>query len=186
MLYLNCGDKMKKVIKILGIIFLTIYAAIAVTLTVFLLNYNKYNITEIKDKSLIIVRDDELKPNYQKGDLVIVTKTPNNEIKIGDKIFFYDNYQETVSVNLGTVINKEIINKDETTFTMDGDYALSSEYVIGAAKTSKTYHTLGSILSILESKFGFLFIIIFPILVLFIYEVYAVIKELKAPVEEDE
>ena len=67
---------------------------------------------------------------------------------------------------------------------MNGDYPLSSEFVIGKAETSKTYHNLGSILSVLESKYGFLFLIIFPILVLFIYEIYIVIKEIKNPDEK--
>ena len=69
---------------------------------------------------------------------------------------------------------------------MDGDYAVSSEYVIGTAKTSKSYSNLGTILGVLESRFGFLFMIIFPILVLFIYEIYAVIRELKSSKEDEE
>ena len=90
MIYLKCGDIMKKVLKIIGIILGAIYCLIAITLTVCLLNYNDYNITELGDKTLIIVRDDDLEPNYQKGDLVIVKKNPNREIVAGDKIFFYD------------------------------------------------------------------------------------------------
>ena len=166
---------MKKVLKIIGIILGAIYCLIAITLTVCLLNYNDYNITELGDKTLIIVRDDDLEPNYQKGDLVIVKKNPNREIVAGDKIFFYDDKEEQMTVN---------VTKTETTFTMNGDYPLSSEYVIGKTSTSKVYHKLGSVLSTLESRFGFLFLIIFPILVLFIYEIYAVIKEIKSPDEE--
>ena len=63
---------MKKVLKGLGIVLVGVYLVVAITLTVFLLNYNKYNITELNNKSLIIVRDEELKPDFQKGDLVIV------------------------------------------------------------------------------------------------------------------
>ena len=96
-------------------------------------------------------------------------------------MFFYDTYKETISVNLATVVDKETIDENETKFVMNGDYPISSEYVIGKAKTSKVYSNLGTILSILESRIGFLFLIIFPILVLFIYEIYIVIKELKSP-----
>lgn len=177
---------MKKVLKIIGIILASIYALVAITLTIFLLNYNKYNITEINNKSLIIVRDDELKPDFKKGDLVIVNKDASNDIKVGDKIFFYDNYKKVISVNLGTVLEKEKVTRNETTFIVDGDYAVSSEYVIGTSRTSKSYSKLGSILSVLESRFGFLFMIIFPILILFIYEIYVVIKELKSSKEDEE
>jgi len=177
---------MKKVLKGIGIVLVGVYLVVAITLTVFLLNYNKYNITELNNKSLIIVRDEELKPDFQKGDLVIVNKDANKDIKVGDKIFFYDNYKQTVSVNLGTVLEKETITKEESTFVVDGDHAVSSEYVIGTARTSKTYSKLGTILGILESRFGFLFMIIFPILILFIYEIYVVIKELKESKYDDE
>lgn len=163
-----------------------IYAGIAITLTVCLLNYNDYNITELGNKSLIIVENDELKPDFNDGDLVIVEKNNNSDIKVGDKIFFYDTYKDQISVNLGTVINKEIINENEVTYTMNGDYPISSQYVIGKSATSIRYESLGTVLSILESRFGFLLIIIFPILILFIYEIYAVIMEVKTPIDEEE
>lgn len=176
---------MKKVLKIIGVIFLIIYALIAILLTFLLLKYNDYNISVVNGKSFIIVRDDELKPSYDKGDLVIVDRGDNSEIKPGDKIFFYDVVDEKVTVNLGNVIDKSIVNEREVTFVMDGDYPISSEYVIGKSSTSKSYSNLGSILGVLESRYGFLFIVIFPILILFIYEIYAAIKELKSPIDDE-
>ena len=163
---------MKKVLKIGGIILLVVYAAMAITLTLFLLKYNDYNITEINGNSFVI-------------DLVVVKKNDNKDIKIGDKIFFYEIENEKVTVNLGNVINKEVVNDKETTFVMDGEYPISSEYVIGKASTSKSYAKLGSVLNVLESRYGFLFIIIFPILIIFIYEIYAAIKEFKSPIDDE-
>ena len=184
MIYLKCGDRMKKILKIIGIIFVVIYCLIAITLTVCLLNYNDYNITVLGDKTLIIVKDEELLPSYQKGDLIIVKKNLNREVNVGDKIFFYDEVEGQIAVNLGTVVDKTNITRTETTFVMNGDYPISSEYFIGKAETSQVIHKLGTVLSVLESRFGFLFLIIFPILVLFIYEIFVVIKEIKSPDEE--
>lgn len=176
---------MKKVLKIIGIIFGVIYAFLAIVLTIFLLKYNKYNITEIEGNSFIIVRDEELKPDFQKGDLVIVKRNSNKEINIGDKIFFYDAYEGKVSVNLATVVNKKDVSRRETDFTVDGDYVVFDENVIGKASTSKTYAKIGTILGLLESRIGFLLVIIFPILVFFIYEVYVFIGELKSSKENE-
>lgn len=53
----------------------------AIALTICLLNYNKFKITVLNDKSLIIVKDNELEPTYKKGDLIIVTKNPNKDVK---------------------------------------------------------------------------------------------------------
>ena len=174
---------MKKVLKIIGIIFIVIYAIIALGLTICLLNYNDYNITEINGNTLIIVKDNELEPTYQKGDLIIATKNPTSDINKGDKIFFYQEQDKSVIINLATVIDKENVNANESTFTLDGEYRLSNEYVIGKSDTSKVYHKLGSVLNVLESRLGFLFIIIFPMFILFIYEIFMVIEEIKKPDE---
>lgn len=170
---------MKKVVKIFGLLIVAVYLVVAVFLTVCLLNYNKYHITELGKKSLIIVSDDDLEPKYVKNDLVVVYKNNNEDIKSGDYVFFYNAYQNQVSVNLGDVTGVRRVNEKEYTYTMEGNLQVSSEYVIGASKTSKTYNGYGKILATLESKWGFLLIIILPILVLFIYQIYAVILEVK-------
>ncbi len=175
---------MKKVLKIVAIVFAAIYIVIALGLTICLLNYNQYNITVLGNKTFIIVRDEELKPSFEKGNLVVVQKNKNEDIKVGDEIFFYNVHQNEVGVNFGNVVRKEKVTDTETTFIMEGDLKISSEYVIGKAETSKIYNNLGSILSFLESRWGFLFLIIFPVLLMFIYEIYVVVMEIKKPTKE--
>ena len=63
---------MKNFLKILGIVLLVPYVIIAIILTVFLLNYNKYGVTEMGGKTYIPVTSNELMPNYKKGDLLVV------------------------------------------------------------------------------------------------------------------
>ncbi|MDD6277083.1 MAG: hypothetical protein SO484_02795 [Bacilli bacterium] len=175
---------MKKVLKIIGIILISIYSIMAIALTICLLNYNKFKITVLNDKSLIIVKDNELEPTYKKGDLIIVTKNPNKDVKKGDKVFFYMQEDDEITINIGNIVDKQNINANEATYTMNGDYSISSEYFIGKTDTSKVYHNVGSVLNVLESRIGFLFIIIFPILIFFIYEIFIVIQEIKKPDEE--
>ena len=55
---------MKKLVKIFGVIVIAVYMAVAIFLTVCLLNYNDYNITELGKNSLIIVSDDDLEHYY--------------------------------------------------------------------------------------------------------------------------
>lgn len=177
---------MKKVLKIIGIILGVIYACVAIALTICLLNYNDYNITEIKGNTFVIVRDNEMEPSYKNGDLIIVKKTDNKDINIGEKIFFYSSDEKQITINLGTVVDKTMVTPKEYTYIVNGDYPVSSEYVLGDDSEIKVYPKLGQILSILESRFGFLFLIIFPILMVFVYEIFSVIKEIKSPEEKDE
>lgn len=173
---------MKIILKgLLGII-AVIYVAIALILTIFLLNYNEYNLTVLGDKTFLIVRDNNLEPNYKKGDLVIVKKNANADIVADDEIFFYNAYENEVSVNYGKVLSSQNVNEKESTYTMEGNLKISSKYVIGKAETSKKYENWGTVLSIMESKIGFLIIIILPILLMFLYEIYVVIMEVKRPI----
>ena len=62
---------MKKVV--LNILFI-VYVIIAIFVTICLLSYNDFKVTELGDYSLVIIDDKELSPEYEKGDLVIVNK----------------------------------------------------------------------------------------------------------------
>lgn len=176
---------MKKVGKILLSILLVLYAVVAIFLTACLLNYNDYKITEFGSKSLIIVNDDTLKDKYKKGSLLVVDKDNAKDIKSGDDIIFYNTYNNQISIAIGEVIDKEIITDTETTYTVEGNYDISSQYLIGSANDTKVYPVIGSILAILESRVGFLIFIILPITLAFLYEIYVLIDEVKAVKKEE-
>lgn len=169
---------MKKILKFIGIILAVAYAMVAIVLTICLLNYNDFNITEIDGKTFVIVRDDELAPDYKKGDLIIVEKNPYSKVQKGDKVFFYESEVDTVVINVGTIAGKQKV-ANSISYEVEGKPGISNSAFIGCAKTSTVVPKLGGIIGVLESRFGFLFIIIFPMLVAFIYEIYVAIKEFK-------
>lgn len=167
---------MKKIIY--NIIF-AIYAIIAVFTTICLLSYNEYKITELGDKALIIINDDDISPEYNKGDLVIVNKADRKKVKAGDKIFFYNIEGKNVNISLASVIDRNVLTSTETTYTIEGDDILSESSVIGPASTATKIAKIGAVLGVLESKWGFLFLIVLPSLIAFIYEVGVVFSEIR-------
>ena len=177
---------MKNFLKIMGIILLVPYVLVALTITVFLLNYNEYGVTEIGGKTLIIANDDSLAPNYKKGDLIVVNKTANADIHENDYIFFYEQSREkkTVIINLGRVVSKRNVNDTEVTYKLEGDVDYSSEYVIGTTNDAKVYSSLGEIIAALELRWVFLIFIIIPLLFIFLYEIYEFIIEVKKNLKE--
>ncbi len=176
---------MKKILKILFGIFVTLYLVVAVFLTVCLLSFNDYKISVIGNKSLVILDDNTLEPEYKKGSLLVIEKNKNDDIKVNDEIFFYNTYKSQVVVNKSRVDKTQKITDNETTFTVNKKYEISSEYVIGKTDTTKVIENVGSALGFLESKWGFLIVIVFPLSLLFVYEIYAVIKEIRYPDEEN-
>ena len=165
---------MKKTIT--NIIFI-IYVVIAVFVTICLLSYNQFKVTEFGDYSLVIVTDDEMAPDFNKGDLVIVDKS--QEVLPGDKAFFYDTYNRQIEIRLGEVNDLERVTETETTYTFDGDHKVSSEYVLGGENTASVIPVAGTILSVLESKWGFLFLIVLPVLLMFFHQITVVIADLR-------
>ena len=171
---------MKK--KFLNFIF-TIYIIVAFFATICLLSYNSYKVTEFGNKSLVIISDNELLPELKKGDLVIVDK--NELILTGHKAFFYQTYNRNIEISLGNVQKIEKVNSTETTYTFDGDKSVSSEYVLGPLEGSSVIPMAGTVLSILESKWGFLFLIVFPVLLLFINQITKVFADIRESSKEE-
>lgn len=62
---------------------------------------------------------------------------------------------------------------------MGKDHDVSSQYVLGSAKDTTVIPVVGQILSVLESKWGFLFLIVFPSLIAFLYELTVVFSGIK-------
>ena len=172
---------MKKIFKIVMAVLGIVYLGIIVFVTGCLLFYNQYKVTQINDKTFIII--DDKSDMYKDGDLVIFTKNPNDEIVKGDEIFFYEITNGTVNVVSGTVTKSEKITDKETTFTINGNHNISSESVIGKIATASTYHNVGKVLYIFESRFGFLLLVILPALIFFFYEIYRLVTDIKASKE---
>lgn len=163
--------------RIIGNIIFIIYAIIAVFVTICLLSFNEFKVTEFGDNSLVIIDNEELQPNYNKGDLVIVNK--QNRIRENDSIFFYNTSGDRVEITVANVTNVEKVSNLEYTYTLEGNQAVSSEYVIGNTEGATIIPKLGTVLGVLESKWGFLILIVFPSLLAFIYELTVVFTEIR-------
>ena len=175
---------MKKVLKVLLWIIGICYFTVIIAVTACLLCYNQYKVTEMFDRSFIMIDDNS--DMYQDGDLVLFKKNELNEINKNYVIFFYEVTNGVPSIKYGTVTEILPVSTDERTFTINNNHDISSDSLIGKTETAKVYPKLGKILTVLESRFGFLLLVILPTLILFLYELYLVIVEIKTPIEEDE
>ncbi len=175
---------MKKVLnfikKLIVGIFAIAFFGFVIAMTILLLNFNDYGVTQFDDKSLIIIREDLSSSAYKKGDLVIVQSKKIENINPGDELFVYKvSDKKKVSIDVGLVHNT-YIKENAIMYKNGGTYAM--EFIIGEA--TKVYNDIGGILAIIESKWGFLFLILVPSFLIFIYEVYALIIEIKYGREE--
>jgi len=179
-------EKLKKVL--LNILFV-MFVLIAITETILMLSYNDYHCSVIGDYTFIKITDDELEPDYNEGDLVLVKKTKAKKINPGDYIFVYRNISTTqFEVKYAQVIMKDDARGENyVQYILDGGTVIEHSDVIGSTEDIKVIPHLGTIFSILESRYGFLFLIVVPSFVILLYQVYELIMEIKyGETEEDE
>ena len=169
---------MKKVLKIVFGIVGVVYFVIAVFAIVCLLKKNDYGYPQFGNKTLFVVEEDSKDTGYKKGDLIVLVKPNNDDVKVGDGVFFYDTEYKKNTINYGSITNREVINEKEMTFTVSGK-SFSSEFLAGRVVDSTRYKTVGGILNVLLSKWGFFLIIIVPFFVMFMIEIFAIYTELK-------
>ena len=165
------------ILGVLGCIFF----AFAITLTVLLLNYNKYGLTQFGNTTFVNILDDIASDTVKKGDLVLVKSRRLDTLEIGSEIFVYRVVNSNkVIVEVGKI--GEIYLEEDAIAFENGDI-FSREFIIGTS--DKIYSNVGTYLSIVESKWGFLFLVLVPCLLIFIYEIYALIIEIKYGAEEE-
>ena len=168
---------MKKGLEIVIGIVVCIYLAVVVFTTGFLLSKNDYGVSQFLGRNIIVIEDDSLEPDYKEHSLLSLKPVSDADIEVGDKIFYY--YDTKHQIKYTEVTRKEKINDSEVTYTLRDNTLVSSEYVLGSEKTASTLSILGKILYILQSKWGFLLLVVFPLFLAFIYEIYAIVKEFR-------
>ena len=166
------------IVGVLGCIFFTF----AISMTVLLLNYNKYGLTQFGSTTMVMINEQISNEKFKKVDLVLVKSRKIADLKVGDEIFVY----RIISSNKITVEIGKIgqIYLEEDAIALENGDTFSNEFIMGTS--DKIYNKIGTYLSIVESKWGFLFLVLVPCLLIFIYEVYALIVEIKYGAEENE
>lgn len=157
------------------------YFVFALIMTVLLLNYNDYGITQFGETSFVIINADIANEKYNKGDLVFVDEVKVEKVKVGDELFTYRVDTKGVPhIQIGNV--GEIYLEDKAISFENGE-TYSQEFIAGKATSANP--GWGTFLSIVESQWGFLFIVLVPCFLIFIYELYSLIIEIKYGAEED-
>ena len=146
---------------------------------------NKYGYTQFGNYTIVSV--DKVIAKHldvvNQGDLFIVKNS--DDINKGDIIYYYvpantEYYINSTSVKSSEDMDDVIIYKTTNTEKP----SVASNRVLG--KYTTTYSGLGRVLDVLESRLGFLFLVLLPIMLVFIYQVYQFIIVLKYDEVEDE
>ena len=171
----------KTLVKILQGIILIAYAIVAIAVTVLLLSYNEHFCSEIGGYTFIIIGDEELEPDFNKGDLVLIKETRAKDINAGDNIFLYKKITTSqYEIRYAEVLQKnDELGERSTQYILEGNTIIDHEDVIGSTEKMK-------VIQVLESKYGYLFLIVVVTFITLLYEIYELVMEIKYGDEERE
>ena len=163
----------------LGAVLFVVYSIIAILVTVLLLSFNEYNCSEIGGYTVYIVNDDALEPEYEENSILLVKGTSDKHVKVGDEIFLY----KVIDSQNFEFVSKTLENKKQQgrhiIYEVEGGEYYDSSYFVGKAEDTKVIKGLCWVLTLLESKWGYLFCIVIVSLLLFLQEVFDLVIELK-------
>lgn len=176
---------LRKILKWVWEVLEVIIIAYVIFMTSYILCRNKYGYTDFFEKyTFVTVNEDNQKllPTHNSGDLLIV-KNQQFNINPGDLIYYYVTVNEKYVVRSGVVASK-VEDDVSALYTLDDEKtSVSSIRVLG--KYVSVHPGIGSVLDVLVSRVGFLFLVLLPVLIVFIYQVYQLVVVEKYEVVAD-
>ena len=177
---------MSKVWSIVKGIIISVWLLFAIISTVCLISFNEFSVSEIGNHSIFIIDNDRLEPTFKENDLVIAKKVSQNKYKEGDYAFFQlENPADEVFINYGKITKVQTADHAEASYYFGDKDIVAHSKMIGLANQAKVYHGWGLVLSIFESRWGFMFLVIFPTIFAIVYEIYSIIEEARSDKDEE-
>ena len=121
-----------------------------------------------------------MKPTFESGDLIFIKKCDTSKLKEGDIITFHTIIDNQYALNTHRIQKIDEANGVRSYTTIgDNNNGIADQHVISDGDIVGKYigHVsgLGKVMNFLSSSMGFLIVIVLPMLLFFIYQVYNLI-----------
>ena len=175
------ANKTKKIVGIVLNVLLWIFLVFAFLMMVFAFASisNDYGVPVLGKKVILTVASDSMKPTFEEGDLLVGTVLTEDEklkLQSGDIITFFTDLDGDGVKELNT---HRITYTDGIEFRTKGDnnqindsYSIYGKDIVCKWSESDTkIKGIGKFFAFLQSRIGFLCVIVIPLAVFFIYEI---------------
>ena len=141
---------------------------------------DEQNVSSLLGYTPMVVQSDSMAPTFEKGDLIFIHKCDTSKLREGDIITFHTIIDNEYALNTHR-IQKIESNGEARTFTTIGDNndGIADQHMISDGDIVGKYvghiAKAGTLMDFLSSSTGFLIIIVLPMLLFFIYQVYNLI-----------
>lgn len=124
----------------------------------------------------MVVETDSMAPTFMAGDLIMIRKCDPADLKEGDIICFHTIIQNEYALNTHRINRINEMNGVRSYETKGDNNAISDSHIISDGDIVGKYvgkvSGLGKVMDFLSSSMGFLIVIVLPMLLFFIYQVY--------------
>ena len=138
------------------------------------------NVSNIMGYTPLVVKSDSMAPTFRAGDLIFIKKCDTSTLKEGDIICFHTIIDNEYALNTHR-IKKIETSGDARSYTTLGDNnnGITDTHIISDGDIVGKYvghlQNAGKVMDFLSSSIGFLIVIVLPMLLFFIYQVYNLI-----------
>ena len=184
------GSKAKKIMGTIGNVLLWIFLVFAFLMMVFAFasTGNDYSVPIMGNKIIMNVVSPSMEPTIMKGDLIVGTVLTDEEkssLKEGDIITFFVDLDGDGAKELNTHRIKTVnYGGDPEAFRTQGDnnnnvednYTVRLNDIVAIWREGDTQmHGIGNVFAFLQSRLGFMLIVVVPLALFFVYEVVRLI-----------
>lgn len=138
------------------------------------------NVASILGYTPLVVETHSMKPTFESGDLIFIKKCDTSKLNEGDIITFHTIIDNQYALNTHRIQKIDEANGVRSYTTIgDNNNGIADQHVISDGDIVGKYigHVsgLGKVMNFLSSSMGFLIVIVLPMLLFFIYQVYNLI-----------
>lgn len=124
----------------------------------------------------LTVQSESMEPTFGENDLIIIQQCDPSTLKEGDIVTFHTIIDNQYALNTHRIVSINQVNGLNSYTTKGDNNDLADQHVIAdgdiVGKYAFKIPYLGAVMDVLSSTWGFLIIIVLPMLLFFIYQVY--------------
>jgi len=174
---------MKAVKKALSIVAGVILWAVILVAALFtfttMATRDESHVASIAGYTPMAVQSDSMAPTFYSGDMIIIRSVDTSKLQVGDIICFHTIIENQYALNTHRIAEISETSGFRSYVTKGDNNLISDQHIISDGDivgkyVGKVSH-LGTVLDFLGSSVGFLLVIVLPLLLFFIYQIYHLI-----------
>ena len=161
------------------IISMTIYLMMICFFSILVISKNNYGVTQFGNRIFISASSNNKLYGYKEGDLIEIEKKNISELHDGDNVYIYKMQENEKKID---IINSQVQQvhaeyPNSYVILKNDNYRWEEKYIVGISRN--IYPKMGYVMTALTSSWVFFILFFIPAVIIFIYEIYTLINELK-------